>query len=99
MSLDRPRHGARQRERQRNGREHCYCRRGQRVRLRTPHEHGLVQSRALGEAIVRLNELIVDDLPGDRFVTLAAAKLSLDNLGQPSPRSSCRALHFESACS
>ena len=27
---------------------------------------------------MRLNELIVDDLPGDRFVTLAAAKLSPD---------------------
>jgi PAS domain S-box-containing protein len=37
---------------------------------------GLAQSLALRDAVLRLNELILDDLSGDRFVTLAAAKLS-----------------------
>src|SRR4051812_5625640 len=39
---------------------------------------GLAQSLALRDAVSRLNELILDDLSGDRFVTLAAAKLSPD---------------------
>jgi phosphoserine phosphatase len=39
---------------------------------------GLAQSLALRDAVVRLNELILDDLPGDRFVTLIAARLSSD---------------------
>ena len=36
----------------------------------------LAPTLPLREAVARLNELIMDDLPGDRFVTLAAAKLS-----------------------
>jgi hypothetical protein len=43
--LHRPRHGARQRERQRHGREHCHCRRGQRERLRAPHVADKVRFR------------------------------------------------------
>ena len=39
---------------------------------------GLAQSLTLRDAVVRLNELILDDLSGDRFVTLVAAKLSSD---------------------
>jgi phosphoserine phosphatase RsbU/P len=39
---------------------------------------GLAQSLTLRDAVVRLNELILDDLSGDRFVTLAAAKLLSD---------------------
>jgi PAS domain S-box-containing protein len=39
---------------------------------------GLAPSLALRDAVLRLNELILDDLSGDRFVTLAAAKLSSD---------------------
>ena len=38
----------------------------------------LAQSLALRDAVLRLNELILDDLSGDRFVTLAAAKLTPD---------------------
>lgn len=41
---------------------------------------GLAQSLALRDAVVRLNELILDDLSGDRFVTFAAVKLSPDGL-------------------
>ena len=37
---------------------------------------GLAQSLALRDAVLRLNALILDDLSGDRFVTLAAARLS-----------------------
>ncbi len=39
---------------------------------------GLAQSRPLRDAMMRLNELFVADLPGDRFVTLAAAKICSD---------------------
>jgi PAS domain S-box-containing protein len=39
---------------------------------------GLAQSLDLRGAVVRLNELVLDDLTGDRFVTLASAKLSPD---------------------
>src|SRR5271165_4208798 len=39
---------------------------------------GLAQSLSLRDAVLRLNELILDDLSGDRFVTLVAAKLSFD---------------------
>jgi sigma-B regulation protein RsbU (phosphoserine phosphatase) len=39
---------------------------------------GLAPSLTLRDAVLRLNGLILDDLPGDRFVTLAAAKLSPD---------------------
>jgi sigma-B regulation protein RsbU (phosphoserine phosphatase) len=39
---------------------------------------GMAQSLPLRDAVVRLNELILDDLSGDRFVTLATAKLSPD---------------------
>jgi PAS domain S-box-containing protein len=37
---------------------------------------GLAQSLTLRGAVMRLNELVFDDLSGDRFVTLVAAKLS-----------------------
>ena len=37
---------------------------------------GLARSLTLRDAVVRLNEAILDDLSGDRFVTLTAAKLS-----------------------
>lgn len=36
----------------------------------------LARTLPLRDAVVRLNELILDDLPDDRFVTLAAARLS-----------------------
>ena len=39
---------------------------------------GLAQSLGLRDAVLRLNELILDDLSVDRFVTLAAARLSPD---------------------
>jgi sigma-B regulation protein RsbU (phosphoserine phosphatase) len=39
---------------------------------------GLAQSLTLRDAVLRLNDLILDDLSGDRFVTLVAAKLSPD---------------------
>jgi serine phosphatase RsbU (regulator of sigma subunit) len=39
---------------------------------------GLAQSLTLRDAVMRLNELVLDDLSGERFVTLVAAKLSRD---------------------
>jgi phosphoserine phosphatase len=39
---------------------------------------GLAQTLPLRDAVLRLNGLLLDDLSGDRFVTLAAAKLSSD---------------------
>jgi len=39
---------------------------------------GLAQSLPLSDAVIRLNELMLDDLSGDRFVTLVAARLSSD---------------------
>jgi PAS domain S-box-containing protein len=40
----------------------------------------LARTLPLRDAVVRLNELIVDDLPDDRFVTLAAARLYPDGM-------------------
>jgi PAS domain S-box-containing protein len=41
---------------------------------------GMAQSMPVRDAVVRLNELILNDLSGERFVTLAAAKLSPDGV-------------------
>jgi len=39
---------------------------------------GLAQTLPLRDAVLRLNELLLEDLSGDRFVTLAAVKMAAD---------------------